>query len=283
MKCNFSKVIIGLMAILILCGNAFADELLLFCGAAFKKPIDEAISLYEKRSGTKIHASYGGVKTVMSQAMLIKQGDVLVVPSPDIMDTAVEKGVVHKGSIRGFSYAVPSIIVHKGNPKNIKRLNDLLRHDVRFAMANPENVYIGMLAAEIFERNLSRSEMDILKKKVLTYAEDISKLTTYLIMNQVDAVLGFDFLKGWNPDKTDMVKLKKEEIIRIGAGQAGVMTYSRDTEKAKKFIEFLLSVDGQNIFRKYGYIATEEDAFSFVGKKVEIGGKPEFAEEWIKK
>lgn len=281
MRCNLSMVIIGLMAIFILSGNAFAEELLLFCGAAFKKPIDEVISLYEKRTGTNIHASYGGVKIILSQAILTKQGDVFVVPSPDIMDTAVEKGVVHKGSIRGFSYAVPAIIVHKGNPQNIEGLKDLLRHDVRFAMANPENVYIGMLTAEIFDRNLSRSERDILKKKVLTYAEDISKLTTYLIMNQVDAVLGFDFLKGWNPDKTDIVKLKKEEVIRIGAGQAGVMTYSRDMEKAKKFIDFLLSVDGQNVFRKYGYLATEEDAF--VGKKVEIGGKPEFAEEWITK
>lgn len=54
-------------------------------------------------------------------------------------------------------------------------------------------------------------------------------------------------------------------------------------EKANKFIGFLLSSDGQNIFRKYGYIATEEDAFSFVGEKVKIGGKPEFSVEWIKR
>ena len=187
MRCNLSMVIIGLMAILYY--PAMPLQRNCCCsGAAFKKPIDEVISLYEKRTGTNIHASYGGVKIILSQAILTKQGDVFVVPSPDIMDTAVEKGVVHKGSIRGFSYAVPAIIVHKGNPQNIEGLKDLLRHDVRFAMANPETVYRGMLTADIFDRNLSRSERDILKKKVLTYAEDISKLTTYLIMNQVDAV-----------------------------------------------------------------------------------------------
>ncbi len=283
MRYKLPVFITGLMAVFVFSTNAFAEELLLFCGAAFKKPMDEIVNLYEQRTGAKVRAAYGAVKIVMSQAMLAKQGDVLVVPSPDIMAMVVKKGVVYSNSIKNFSYAVPAILVQKGNPKNIKGLKDLLRDDVRFAMANPENVYIGMLAAEIFDGSLSHAEKDSLKRKVVTYAEDISKLTTYLIMNQVDAILGFDFLKGWNPDKTDIVKLKKEEIIRIGTGQIGVMTYSRDKEKAEKFIKFLISEDGQNIIRQYGYIVTEEDAYSFVGEKIRIGGKPEVSKEWIKR
>ncbi|MEF3254756.1 MAG: molybdate ABC transporter substrate-binding protein [Deferribacterales bacterium] len=282
MKRNISIFFIGLMSFFLFSSKVFAEELQLFSGAAFKKPMDEIVSLYEKKTGTRVYAAYGSVKTVMSQAILTKQGDVFVVPSSDIMDKVVKKGVVQRETIKSFAYAVPVIVVHKGNPKNIKGLKDLLRDDVRFAMANPENVYIGMLAAEIFDRSLSPGEISKLQKKVVTYADDVPKLLSYLILNQVDAILGFDFMKGWNPDKTEIVKLKPDEIVRISAGQTGVITYSKNRERAKEFIDFLLSTQGQNIFKKYGYQASEKEAFNFAGKKLEIGGEPEFSGNWIK-
>lgn len=280
---NLLQIITGLVLILAIHTNVFADELTIFCGAAFKKSIDEVISLYEKKTNTKIYASYGATKTILPQVMFTKQGDIFIAPSPDMMAMAIEKDIVKKNSISNFTYMIPVILIKKGNPKSIKSLQDILRDDVKFAIANPENVYIGMLAAEILEKNFSNAELNILRKKISTYADDISKLTTYLIMNQVDAILGFDCLKGWEPDKIDIVKLKREEIIRISSGQIGILTYAKDTEKANQFINFLLSPEGQEIFKKYAYIMTEEDAFAFAGNQIMIGGNPEITKEWLQK
>lgn len=283
MRGFFLKVLAVSAALCLSCVPVFAgDDLMVFSGAAFKKPMDELIAAYKKKTGTEVLASYGAVKTVMSQVSLTKQGDVFVVPSPDIMDNAARKGIVHEDSVRSFSYAVPAIIVQRGNPKNIRGLKDLLRDDVRFVMANPETVYIGMLSAEILDRSLSQGERAILRKKVITYADDISKLATYLVMNQADVVLGFDFLKSWNPDKSDIVKLRKEEILRIGAGQAGMIAYTGDREKAKGFIDFLLSDAARDVFRKYGYHAAEKEAFAFAGGKVAVGGAPSVGREWLR-
>lgn len=284
MKTSFLKIIAALSSILIYCTTAFADDnLMVFSGAAFKKPLDDIISLFEKKTGIKVYATYGGVKTVMSQVMLAKKGDVFVVPSPDIMAKMVEKDIVKRDSIKNFSYQVPVILVQRGNPKKIKGLKDLLRDDIKVAIANPESVYIGMLAVEIFDKNLTTSERQALKNKILTYADDISKLLTYLVMNQVDAIVGFDFLHGWNQDKTDIVKFKSNELVRIGAGQAGLISHTTDIEKSKRFIEFLLSDDGQGVFKKYGYLTSEKEAFAFTGKKVVIGGDPLVSKEWIRK
>lgn len=284
MRGFFLKFLAVSSAICLSRAPAFAvDDLMVFSGAAFKKPMDELIAAYKKKTGTDVAVSYGNVKTIMSQVSLTKQGDVFVVPSPDIMDKAVRKGIVLEDSVRSFCYVVPAIIVQKGNPKNIRGLKDLLRDDVRFVMANPETVYIGMLSAEILDRSLSQGEREILRKKVITYADDISKLATYIVMNQADAVLGFDFLKSWDPDKTDIVKLRKEEILRIGAGQVGIIAYTRDREKAKAFIDFLLSDAARDVFRKYGYHATEKEAFDFAGGKVAVGGVPSVGKEWLRK
>lgn len=266
----------------IFCTASFAeDKIMVFSGGAFKKPLDEIISIYEKKTGTKLYVTYGAVKTIMSQVMLAKKGDVFVVPSPDIMEKMVQKDVIKKDSIKNFSYQVPVILVHKGNPKKIKGLKDLLRDDVKVAIANPETVYVGMLTAEIFDKHLTASEQKVLKKKIVTYADDIAKLLSYLVMNQVDAIVGFDFLLGWHPDKIDLVKFSSNEIVRIGIGQVGIMSYSSDSVKAKRFIDFMLSSEGLKVFTKYGYLITEKDAFNYIGKKVSVGGTPKVSKEWL--
>lgn len=279
LQLKFVSFFISLFALqTLLPAKVYAEELIVFCGAAFKKPLDEVIQHYDKE---KVIANYGSVSTLLSQLTLGKQGDVLFVPSPDIMEQAVKKGLVKKESINNFLYLVPVIVVKKGNPKKIQGLEDLLRPDVRFAMANPETVYIGALAAEIFEKNLSPDKLNILRKKTQTYAEDISKLLSYLLMDQVDAILGFDFLKGWAPDKVDIVKLKPNQVIRIGHAGIGVVTYSKKPEKAEKFINFILSDKGQEVFKKYGYITSIKEAYDFIGETKPVGGVPTFSKDWL--
>ena len=271
--------IVSLFALLtFLSAEVYAEELIVFCGAAFKKPLDEVIERYDK---SKVRANYGAFHTLLSQLSLGKQGDVFFVPSPDIMELAVKKGLVKKESVKNFLYLVPVIVVKKGNPKKIHGLKDLLRPDVRFAMANPETVYIGSLAAEIFEKNLSPDELNILRKKIQTYAEDISKLFSYLLMDQVDAILGFNFLKGWAPDKVDVVKLKPHEVIRIGHGAIGIITFSKNPKEAERFINFMLSDKAQEVFKKYGYITSLKEAYAFLGEVKPVGGAPTFSKDWF--
>ncbi len=264
----------------LLSAEVCAEELIVFCGGAFKKPLDEIIQQYDK---AKVSANYGAIYTLFSQLTLAKHGDVFFVPSPDIMELGVKKGLVKKESMKNFLYLVPVIVVIKGNPKKIHGLKDLLRPDVRFAMANPETVYIGALAAEIFEKNLSPDELNILRKKIQTYAEDISKLFSYLLMDQVDAVLGFDFLKGWAPDKVDVVKLKPHEVIRIGHGAMGILTFSKHPKEAERFINFILSDKGQNVFKKYGYITSLKEAYAVLGEVKPVGGASIFSKDWFLK
>ncbi|UKL13665.1 molybdate ABC transporter substrate-binding protein [Dissulfurimicrobium hydrothermale] len=282
MKRISSKILIYLVMLPFIILNvlsiACAEELMVFSGAAFKKPLDDLIQSYDK---AKVSANYGGVTAILTQLSLGRQGDVFVVPSPDVMEQAVQNGLVKKESVRSFVYAVPVMVVKKGNPKGIHSIEDLLRPDVRFAMANPEMVYIGRLAAEIFDRNLPPDKVDALRKKVQTYVDDISKLLSYLLMDQVDAVLGFDFLKGWAPNRVDIVKLKPNEVIRIGNGQIGVTTSSKDPQGAEKFIGFVLSGKGQEVFKKYGYLTSLKETYAFLGAKKPVGGVPQVGQEWI--
>ncbi len=262
-----------------------ADNLQLFCGAGFKKPVEEIVEMFQKKTGTTVSAIYAGAPTLFSQILLVKQGDLFIAPSPDMMEKAAQKGLIVPDSIRGMAYVVPCIDVQKGNPKHITGLKDLTKPGVRVAMANPELVYVGALTVEIVEKGLTDKEKALFRSNVVTYAEDFNKLATFLVLKQVDAVIGFQYMEGWYPDKVETVKLKADEIRRIGAAQAAVISFSRNRDGARRFIDFLVSPESENIFRKHQYFGSSDEAFHWIGigAKKPVGGEYTIPREWVPK
>ncbi|MDD5010312.1 MAG: extracellular solute-binding protein [Syntrophorhabdaceae bacterium] len=279
-----SAVLFFFLSVFFMTDYAIGKEpLLIFCGAAFKRPMEDIVKLYQQETDTKVDVNYGGVGTLFSQILLSKRGDVFVVPSPDIMGRAKTKGVVIPDSIKDIAFVAPCINVQKGNPKNIQTLKDLTKPGIKVGLANPEIVYIGAIAVEIMEKNLSTAEKKAIKENVVTYVEDFNKLATLIVLKQVDAIIGFHFLEGWYPDKVGTIKLKTSEISRIGAGQTAVVSYTGNRTEADKFILFLLSEDVKTIFRKYQYFGSTDEAFRWVGARKIIGGEFTAIEGWVKK
>jgi molybdate transport system substrate-binding protein len=130
-----------------------------------------------------------------------------------------------------------------------------------------------MLTAEIVDKGLSVQERDAFKKNVVTHAEDFNKLATLLVLQQVDAIIGFHFLEGWYPEKIGTVKFTADELQRIGAGQAGIISYSHSKELAQGFLDYLNSSEAKEVFKKYHYFISPVEAFSWIGAEKPIGGE----------
>ena len=228
----------------------------------------------------QIYVTYGAISTVFAQIQLTKRGDVFISSSEDFMEKGKKKGLIVGDSVKNIVYIVPCINVQKGNPKNIRGLKDLTRSDIRVAIENPEIVYIGMLTAEIVDKSLSAQERDTFKRNVVTHAEDFNKLATLLVLKQADAVIGFHFLEGWYPQKIGTVRLTADELQRIGAGQAGIISYSQSRGLAQRFLNYLNSREAMTIFKKYHYFTSPIEAFSWIGAKKPIGGEYVVPVEW---
>ncbi len=260
-----------------------SEPLMVFCGAAFKQPMEQVAKAFSEKTEVKVMVTYGGVGTLLSQIILTKQGDLLIVPSEFIMQKARSKGVILPGSVQSLAYVAPAINVRKGNPKNIKSLGDLARPSIRVAIANPELVFIGMLAVEIVQRSsLSADEVKQLQKNIVTYPEDYNKLAATLMLGNADAIIGLHNLSEWYPQKVDTVKLKTGEVRRIGAGQVAILKNSRNIPQAEKFKKFIVSSEGQKIFARFNYFPTEQDAFRWIGAKKPVGGERPAPLDWKK-
>ena len=259
----------------------FAKELLIFAGSASKPATQEIAKLFEKKYGIKVNIVFGGSGYVLSQMQLTKQGDIYFPGSSDFMEIAKKKHLVLPKSEKKVVYLVSAINVQKGNPKHIHSIHDLAKPGITVAIANPQGVCVGAYAVEIIERSLSPQEKKQLRKNIVNYTASCAKTANAIALKQVDAVIGWRVFHYWNSDLIDNVKLQKDEIIRVGYIPIAISTFSKQKELAKKFIDFITSPKAKQIFAKYHYLSSKEEAFKYIGAKKKVGGIYQVPKEWI--
>lgn len=252
------------------CSSSQVEKsLTVFAGAASKPALDEAAKAYTKKTGVNIYCTYGGSGTVLSQMKLAKTGDLYIPGSPDYISIAGRDNAINVKSTRIVGYLIPVIAVQKGNPKDIKTLSDLAKPGMKVGIGNPAAVCLGLYSVEIFEYNKMLQEVG---KNIVTQAESCEKTNTLISLKTVDAVIGWHVFHNWDPEKTDIVYIKPEQLPRIAYIPAAISSFTGDLPGSQKFIDFLVSEEAQAIFSKWGYIASEKEARIFA-PDAEIGGE----------
>jgi molybdate transport system substrate-binding protein len=257
-------------------GEASERIITAFCGSASKPPMEEAATQFEQKTDIRVDLHFSGSGTMLSQMKLARRGDLYIPGSPDYMSKAIREEVVDPESVAIIVYLVIAIEVQSGNPKDIRTLADLARPGVRVGIGNPEAVCVGLYAVEVLERNGLLKQV---QHNIVTHAPSCSATASLVAMRKVDAVIGWKVFSEWNPDKIDTVLLKPHEVPRLAYIPAAISTYSQDKESAQQFINFLISAEGQKIFAKWGYIATEKEVRTFA-PQTEIGGEYRFPADY---
>lgn len=232
-------------------------KIVAFCGAASKPVMEEAALEFEKDYWIEVELHFSGSGTMLSQMKISKTGDLYIPGSHDYMLRAMRDEVVDPDTIEMLAFLVPQIIVQEGNPKNIQSLEDLAKPEIKVGIGDPISVCVGEYAVELLEYN---ELYESVEPNIVVHAESCSKTAALVTAEQVDAIIGWGVFAKWNPKKTDAVLIKPERIPKIACIPGAISVYSTDKESAQKFLNFLYSEGGQQIFRKYGYLSTIEEA-----------------------
>jgi len=257
------------------------EKILIFAGSVSKPAIEEFVKMFENETGIKTEVVFGGSGFILSQMIMSNKGDIYFPGSSDYMEIAKQKDVVFAETERIICYLVPAINVKKGNPKHIKYLKDLLKKDVKIAIANPEGVCVGIYAIEIIEDNFTTNEKDEFKSHLLNYTGSCSKTASAITLETVDAVIGWRVFEHWDNSNIETIALNKSEIVRIGYIPIAVSKFTKRKENSEKFIDLITSTKGKEIFKKYGYFTKEQEAFDFIGEEKTIGGNYKVPKNWI--
>ena len=268
-------VLLGVLLIIDGCAGDEQKAITAFCGSASKPAMEEAAQVFEKETGIKVYLNFSGSGTMLSQMKISKSGDLYIPGSPDYMAMAERDGVVESETIIIVSYLVPAILVQDGNPLNIQTLEDLTNPSIEIGIGNPEVVCVGLYAYEILEHSNLLIEVE---PNIVTHAESCSKTATLVALKSVDVILGWRVFSEWH-DSIDVIFLEPEQIPRLSYIPGAVSTFAEDRESALKFLDFLASSRGQEIFGSWGYIATEDKAREYA-PYAEIGGEYQLPETY---
>jgi len=176
-----------------------------------------------------------------------REGDLLTCGSEFILDHAQLKGIVLKETRKSIGSRTSAILVQKGNPRKIKSMSDMAKEGIHVGVS-----VSGCLTGVWDDLATKARFTEQIRKNTVAYADGCGELMSFINKKKVDAILGWDVFKNLNMQTMDIIELPKDLQVRRSTA-IGVITFSKNKELAKRFIDFLTSEEGKRIYEEYGW------------------------------
>jgi len=235
-------------------GPVFAGELLRVYGPGGPAPaMKEAARAFESREGVKVLVTAGPSGKWMEQAR--NDADLIYSGSENMMTDFVwaMDGKLVESSIVPLYLRPAAILVRPGNPRGIGGFNDLLKPGVRVLVVNGAG-QTG-LWEDLAGRTGKIETVRALRNNIVTYARNSGEAKKRWMADKgLDVWLIWNIWQISNPELAEAIPIEAEYLIYRDTG-IGLTRLGTNKAAGKKFIEFLLSKQGEKIFEHWGWTA----------------------------
>ena len=223
-------------------------ELLLYCGAGIRPPAEEIVEAFQREHDVKIITDYAGSEVLLSKIKLIRRGDLYMPGDKHYVEQAAEENMILLQ--RSVCYFVPAILVQKGNPKDIRGLQDLLRPGLKLGLGDAKACAIGRKTKQIFAKN--NIAWEDVEKNLVFQSLTVNELGMQVQAGSLDAVIVWDAIARYYSDHGTVIPIPAEENV-ISTVDIGVLAFTNNRSLAEEFVEFAASTSGCGIFIKHNY------------------------------
>jgi molybdate transport system substrate-binding protein len=232
-------------------GSPRANELTISAAVSLKDAFNEIAELNEKRNGTKVHFNFGASGALQKQIEQGAPADIFASAGAKQMDDLATKALIVLSSRQDFARNELVLVVPPSGVA-VSSFADLNKGEVRkIAVGNPKTVPAGQYTEQMFTRLKLFPQI----QSKLIFAEDVRQVLDYVVRGEVDAgvVYSSDALSAG----------AKVKVAARAAGDShdpilypiAVVKESQQKEAAQKFIDLVVSADGQSILTKHGFVA----------------------------
>ncbi|BAL80574.1 molybdate ABC transporter substrate-binding protein [Caldisericum exile] len=246
-KISLVVLLMLLSLVLVSCTKTSTTHIMIYAGVGLKGPLDEITEMYTNKTGVKFDVIYAGSGTLLAQIQSTQKGDIFIPGGMSHYQKAVEEGLILKGV--KFAYHVPTIIVKKGNPKNIMGLLDLRKSGLKLALGDESSLPIGIVSKKMLEKANIYNEV---KKNVVVWEGSVSKLVLDVDKTDIDASIVWETLGAQFGENIQEIPIEKQYLV-IEAVPISILKTTVDKSASEKFMNFVLSDEGLKVFEKYGY------------------------------
>jgi accessory colonization factor AcfC len=243
------------MAMLVaLASGATAGESLRAYGPGGPLPaMKDAAAEFGRLYGVTVEVTAGPTGNWLAKA---KQDADLIFSGAEYMMTDFIKaleGRIDESTVESLYLRPSAILVRPGNPKGIKKFEDLLRPGLKLLVVQ------GAGQAALWEDMAGRKgdirTVRALRKNIANFAANSAEARKAWIDDKtLDAWIIWNIWQIANKELADLVPVSKEYRIYRDCGIA-LTQQGKDKESARKFIAFLKSNTGKQIFARWGWMA----------------------------
>jgi molybdate transport system substrate-binding protein len=249
--------------------GAASKRLFMFCAAGLRPPAEKIAADYQREYGVAVDLQYGGSSTLLNQIEVGEGGDLYLAGDDGYTDLAHEKGLVEERI--PVATMRPVLAVRKGNPRNIRTLDDLLRDDVRICLGNPDQAAIGQQTRRLLGDS---GHWESIRKHVTehgVFKPTVPEVANDVKLGSVDVGIIWDSTAAQYPE---LEAIRTPELDR-GTAQItlGVLSRTKDPTAALRFGRYLAARDrGLKVFASMGYQPVRGDVWAEVPELVFFAG-----------
>lgn len=227
-----------------------ATEINVFAAASLMDSLKEIAAKYEKQSGDKIIFNLGASSTLARQIEAGAPADIFFSADEAMMDQLAQKGLIDTTTRKSRLGNALVIVVATNSTLKLDSPQALTNAALeKIALADPKAVPAGVYAKQWLEKLQLWSAVE--PKVVPT--DNVRAALAAVAVGNVEASIVY---------KTDAGVSRKLQIAyEVPAADAPKISYpvalvkaSKQTDAAKKFLNYLDSKDAGDIFKKFGFV-----------------------------
>lgn len=258
-----SIVLICLLIYLMKMGAPARSEngatLVVYAAAGMRVPVEEIAQRYEAEYGVTLEIQYSGSNSLLNQLQIDKfsRADIYLAADDFYTEKAIELGLAV--DTMPIAHQRPVIAVRKDSSKKIEFLDDLLRDDIRVAVANPDQAAVGKATRRQLSSfqvgNTNRWEQ--LNKCVTdsgVFKPTVNDIATDVKIGTVDAAIVWTSTVAMPKYKEDLVGISIPELEGDpDLISVAVLKSSSNLPSAYRFARYVSAHNrGLESFKKYG-------------------------------
>lgn len=234
-------------------GSSSESELTVSAAVSLKDAFNELAELNEKRTGTKIHFNFGASGALQKQIESGAPADVFASAGEKQMNELATKDFIVADTRRDFARN-SLVLIAPVQGTIVGAFSDLANPTVKkIAVGNPKTVPAGQYT----EQSLNKMNLLPQIQSKLILAEDVRQVLDYVVRDEVDAgvVYSSDALSARG--KVKVIVSAPDDSHDAILYPIAVVKESKRQEAARKFIDVVVSPEGQGILAKHGFGAAK--------------------------
>lgn len=235
-----------------------------FSARACAAPLEEAAKLFERETGTRVAISVcsrhcaqpvaeeavgeAGSHDFLEEIAEARAHDLAISGAEYLLDDGEVRGIVERGERRTIAYRSSAILVPAGNPRGIRRVEDLARPGVRVGIS-----VLDCLKG-LWEDIAARlGLLEGIRRNITFHANGCIAIVEAVAQGKVDAAFGWTAFAHLAPGRIEVIGLPEAQGLLRGTG-VGLLSFARNREAARGLMDFLATPQARACYERYGWV-----------------------------